>query len=67
MRRKAKPYLARNQDIVDETEVLIAVPAQKKEIVRSGTWATIRRARKAGRLIYFIFPDGRVVKEVADE
>lgn len=41
-----KPPLERNHDIVDTVEWLIACPAQKREVLRSGTWATIRYARK---------------------
>lgn len=57
------PYLDRNQAIVDRSELLIATPRQRSEILRSGTWATVRRARKAGRKIIIIFPDGRVTRE----
>src|SRR5262245_6074849 len=39
-----KPYLERNHDIVDSCNLLIAVPFTKVEILRSGTWATIRYA-----------------------
>jgi hypothetical protein len=44
--RSSKPYLERNHDIVDETRFLIAAPKQPIEVVRSGTWATVRYARK---------------------
>ena len=44
----AKPPLARNRDIVAAVDFLIACPAQSKEIVRSGTWATYRYAKAAG-------------------
>ena len=40
-----KPYLTRNHDIVDASDVLFAAP-HGTEILRSGTWATIRYARK---------------------
>ena len=53
-----KSYLERNQDIVDACSVLIATPEGDCEEIRSGTWATIRRARKAGKPIYIIWPDG---------
>tara|TARA_Y100000034_G_scaffold137014_1_gene218432 strand:- start:3830 stop:4225 length:396 start_codon:yes stop_codon:yes gene_type:complete len=53
-----KEYLVRNHDIVDFSDVLIACPRQKKEQLRSGTWATIRYARKAGKSLMIVFPDG---------
>ena len=55
-----KPYLVRNHDIVDATQVLIACPAGMKEELRSGTWATVRYARKQGKAITIIYPDGRI-------
>ncbi len=42
-----KPYLERNHDIVDACHLLIACPAGP-EVMRSGTWATIRYARRTG-------------------
>src|SRR4030095_14184313 len=43
-----KQCLARNRDIVDAVEILIATPKTMKQQVRSGTWATIRYARARG-------------------
>ena len=40
--------LDRNQDIVMCSDLLIAAPRTAQEQQRSGTWATIRYARKAG-------------------
>lgn len=57
----ALPYLERNRKIVDMTEILIATPAEQTgEALRSGTWATVRYARKQGRRIYVVRPDGRI-------
>ena len=56
--RTPKPYLARNHDIVDESEFLIATPKEYKEQLRSGTWSTIRYAQKKGIKIVTIYPDG---------
>ena len=56
----AKPPLIRNHDIVDAIEKLIATPKEQSEIVRSGTWATIRYARKKKREVYIIYPDGTI-------
>ena len=41
-----KHPLARNSDIVEAVDILIATPANSTENSRSGTWATIRRAYK---------------------
>jgi len=56
--RKAFPFLVRNHHIVDETGLLLAFPSTKKEILRSGTWATIRYAKKTNKKVIIIFPDG---------
>lgn len=55
----AKPFLIRNKDIVNACTLLIATPAQTVNIPRgSGTWATIRYARKIGRPTTILWPDG---------
>jgi hypothetical protein len=55
-----KEYLARNKDIVRSTEMLIAAPAEDTEQQRSGTWSTVRFARKLGRKIWIILPNGHL-------
>lgn len=60
-----KPFLDRNHDIVDATDVLIACPKQAEEISRSGTWATVRYARKKGKQIIIVYPSGRKFVEWA--
>lgn len=52
-----KPYLERNHDIVNACDLLIACPKGPEE-QRSGTWATIRFARKVGRPVTIIWPNG---------
>jgi hypothetical protein len=59
----AKDYIPRNYDIVDETQALIGCPRTEVEELRSGTWSTIRYARKLKRPIFLIMPDGKVVME----
>lgn len=58
-----KPYLVRNQDIVDNCDLLVACPAEKQEILRSGTWATIRRAYKSSKPVLIVYPDGSTLLE----
>lgn len=60
---KPLPPLERNQLMVAECQVLIACPKEVNEQVRSGTWATVRRARAIGRKILYIFPDGETWEE----
>lgn len=48
---KEKKYLERNIDIVDQTNILIACPLSKNEELRSGTWMTIRNARKKNKKV----------------
>ena len=57
----AKDYLERNQDIVDASDILFATPDSEYEKTRSGTWATIRNARKKGMKYYVITPTGKVM------
>ena len=51
-----KPFLERNHDIVDACSFMIAVSSTRKEQQRSGTWATIRYAKKQNKLVEIIFP-----------
>jgi hypothetical protein len=53
-----KPYLDRNKDIVKSCDLLIAFPNSKEEQIRSGTWSTMRFAKKIKRKMIIIFPDG---------
>ena len=48
-----KEFLLRNHDIVDESRLLVALP-KRAEHLRSGTWATIRYARKLGKPIIIV-------------
>lgn len=50
---ESKPYLERNKDIVNVCEALIACP-KGSEILRSGTWSTIRYAKKINKIVYII-------------
>lgn len=56
-----KEYLDRNTDIVNCSDLLIATPKEMQEVLRSGTWSTIRKARKRGIQRYIILPNGEVI------
>lgn len=61
--KEPKPYLTRNDDMAIICNLLIATPKEYKEQLRSGTWATIRYARKYSKLIVIILPNGTTIKE----
>lgn len=52
-------YLDRNHAIVDSCDVLIGGP-KGPEVQRSGTWATLRYARKIGKPWNIVDPEGLV-------
>lgn len=56
-----KGYLDRNKDIVLESAMLIACPREETgEVIQSGTWSTVRFARKQDRRILIVRPSGLV-------
>ena len=59
-----QPYLDRNKEIVKRSELLIATPKTSGEILRSGTWATVRYAWKRGIPVVIINPDGSLRQSV---
>jgi len=54
-----RPYLDRNKDIVRACDMLIAAPRTLTEELRSGTWATIRYARKQGVAVIILDPGAK--------
>jgi len=52
--------MKRNQAIVTQSTVMVACPPNDKELKRSGTWATIRMARRAKKPLYILFPGGKI-------
>ncbi len=54
-------YIPRNHAIVDATSLLVATPREESgEELRSGTWATVRYARRLKRLIVIVRPSGLI-------
>lgn len=60
--RKPKDYLKRNQDIVAESDVLIAMPKRHNQR-NGGTWFTIREAHRRGLPVFIIWPSGRLTMD----
>lgn len=55
--------LVRNRIMTRRCDHLLACPAEATEQRRSGTWATVRYARAAGKPITIIAPDGTILEE----
>ena len=50
--------LIRNRRMVVHLTELLAAPAQRSEVLRSGTWATVRAAYRAAVPVTIVYPDG---------
>lgn len=59
------PALDRNDIIAGLADGLLAVPYSDTEDERSGTWATVRRARKRGCPVYVVRRDGVIVRDLS--
>lgn len=57
-----RPYLDRDRDIVEAADVLVAAPGGPEER-RSGTWYTVRQARKSNKGLIIVWPDGGIEYE----
>lgn len=55
-----QPYHARNKAIVEACDVLLATPHSDVETLQSGTWWTLRCAKKTGTKYKIIRPDGSI-------
>lgn len=55
-----KAPLDRNKDIVNDAHIMVACPPTEHELLRSGTWSTIRYARKKNKTLVVVYPSGKV-------
>ena len=62
----AETYLKRDRVMVNDSDVLLAFPDSRNERLRSGTWTTIRHARRTGRPLIIVFPAGDEQRENID-
>lgn len=60
---EARSYMERNLKIVESCEILLATPKGMSEEIRSGTWSTVRKARKLGKKIVIFFPNGDIKRD----
>jgi hypothetical protein len=54
-----EPPLMRNQKIVNESHILLGFPGEQNEVTRSGTWSTIRYAKRIGKPVIVIYPEAK--------
>jgi len=59
-RMASKPYLERNVDIVNASDILLGAPGTSEEMQHSGTWMTIRHARGLKKNVIVIYPEGNI-------
>lgn len=59
----AKTHFARNRDIVDASNVLVAAPYNDYEESKGGTWYTINYARGKGLWLAIVWPSGKFQEE----
>lgn len=57
---KTADPLDRNRSMVDASEYVVACPGERMEQQRSGTWSTIRYAKKSNKNMTVVYPDGSV-------
>ena len=58
-----RPYMVRNQDIIDYCNILVACPQQfpyNPQPQRSGTWSTVYKAFKKGIPQTIVYVDGTI-------
>lgn len=53
--------IRRDRRMVDLCDRVIGTPKSINEELRSGTWTTIRYAKRIGKIVYVIQPDGTIV------
>lgn len=63
-RRTPKSHFARNRDIVNESDCLIATPVSQPLGASGGTVYTVNYARKQGKSVYLLWPDGSLSEEI---
>jgi hypothetical protein len=67
-RAEPRPPMQRNRDIVAMADRMIACPPNFERIKKgSGTWATIGFAKKAGKPLMIVYPDGTMERTDAQD
>lgn len=59
---EGKTHFARNRDMVNLCQLLIACPCDHTEQKRGGTWYTVDYARKHDKRVKIIWPNGKITE-----
>jgi hypothetical protein len=54
--RPEEPFIRRDRNMVNESHRMIAAPRSKEEEMRSGTWTTVRYAKKKKKPMDMVYP-----------
>ena len=65
--KEERPYLTRNLDIVEATQVLAGFPANREGRRSGGTWFTILAATSLSRPVVIVYPDGLIEERNMDK
>jgi hypothetical protein len=60
-------FLVRDDNIIKDSTLMLATPFEFEEVLRSGTWATIRHTRKFDTPLIIVWPDGTCQDERLDK
>jgi hypothetical protein len=63
--RPAAGFAERTRDLVGESDLLIACPKEAQGEGRGGTWGVVRYARRRGKRVIVVRPDGVATMEIA--
>lgn len=58
--RETKTHFARNREIVDESDAVIATPFESERQPTGGTWYTVGYAKKKKKRLYIVWPSGTI-------
>ena len=57
----AKGYLARDRDIVDVCDILLALPKENSPQSKGGTWYTYNYSIKQKKVSFLFYPNGEII------
>lgn len=55
------PALVRNRKIVNSSDVMFATPYEDEEMLRGGTWSTVRYSREKLKKLFVVLPNGETI------